>query len=151
MVAQKKKILSASGWTYVFAGCNLVYVLPVGEDDVLPVCMLTYIAKCEQTPNYTLRFALLCFDFVFSSEHGNTGCSLWTWHDDGPVGFQGLGVDLDGRHGVVTGVPVQQVALRTRRNGTAVVRFQPLHASLDPSGRHLPERSPATTSSPSGS
>lgn len=34
-------------WTYIFAGCNLVYVLSVCEDDVLPVCMLTYIANCE--------------------------------------------------------------------------------------------------------
>lgn len=34
-------------WTYIFAGGNLVYVLSVCEDDVLPVCVLTYIAKRE--------------------------------------------------------------------------------------------------------
>lgn len=38
---------------------------------------------------------------------------LRTWHDDGAVRFKGLRVDLDGRHGVVTGVSIQQVALET--------------------------------------
>lgn len=56
---------------------------------------------------------MLCFDFVFSCAATLARCSLCTWHDDGPVRFQGLGVDLDGRHGVVTGVPIQQVALKT--------------------------------------
>lgn len=51
-------------------------------------------------------FVLLCFSFAAPVTR--------TWHDDGPVGFKRLRVDLDGRHGVVTCVSVQQVALKTK-------------------------------------
>lgn len=38
-----------------------------------------------------------------------------TWHNDSPFRIQSLWVDLDGRHRVVTCVPIQQVALKVRR------------------------------------
>lgn len=39
-------------WTHIFAGCDLVYVLSICEDDVLPVWMLTYNGECKWIPNH---------------------------------------------------------------------------------------------------
>lgn len=57
------------------------------------------------------------YQIILINDHSDkvSFCSLLcTWHDDSPVRLQCLRVDLDGRHGVVTGVPIQQVALRTQ-------------------------------------
>lgn len=108
------------------------------------------------------------YQIILINDHSDTVsfCGLLcTWHDDCPVRLQCLRVDLDGRHGVVTGVPIQQVALRTQHKHSCcslffdllvwrdhfTYRIPEVHIT-DLQERHLdrdqPEQSPATISSP---